>query len=109
MRFRLRILPEADGDISRIYLWIAAKSSVGAVTWYRRLSEVVESLSEQPFGWGPAPEGPLVGRDLRQANFKTRRGRMYRLVFEVCGDEILILHVRGPGQPLLGQDEVRTG
>src|SRR5262245_52151437 len=109
MKYRLRILPEADDDISRIYLWIADKSGAGAATWYRRLSEVIESLSTQPFGWGPAPEGALVGRELRQVNFKTRRGRMYRLVFEIRGDEVLVLHIRGPGQSLLGRDEIRSG
>jgi hypothetical protein len=31
---------------------------------------------------------------------------MYRGVFTIEGDQVLILRVRGPGQPLLEPDEV---
>jgi hypothetical protein len=39
--------------------------------------------------------------------FKTRHGRTYRLLYVVRGDLIYLLHVRGPGQDLMGDDEVR--
>jgi plasmid stabilization system protein ParE len=107
MRYRLRVLPEADSDIDRLYVWIADRSSDGAATWYRRLSEVVESLSERPLSFGLAPEHGLAGREIRNVNFKTRRGRLYRILFEVRENEVLVLHVRGPGQRLLRRDEIR--
>lgn len=107
MRYRLRVLPEADGDIHQIYRWIAGRSTEGARTWYRRLVAVVESLKDVPLSCELAPEDNLVDREIRHVNFKTRRGRMYRILFEVRGDEVLVLHVRGPGQRLLRRDEVR--
>jgi plasmid stabilization system protein ParE len=107
MRYRLRVLPEAENDIDRIYIWIAGRSPEGAVSWYRRVSEIVESLREQPLSFGLAPEHDIVGREIRDVNFKTRRGRLYRILFEVREDEVLVLHVRGPGQRLLRRDEIR--
>jgi len=67
----------------------------------------VKGLRQQPLGYGTAPESTLIGREIRQVTFKTRRGRMYRLLFEIRGAEIIVLHVRGPGQRLLGKDDIR--
>jgi plasmid stabilization system protein ParE len=105
---RVRVLPEAEKDIDQNYIWIAKRSREGAARWYRRLLDVLESLKSQPLSFGLAPEHELVGRDIRQVNFKTRRGRMYRVLFEVRADEVCVLHVRGPGQRLLGKDDLRS-
>ncbi len=47
---------------------------------------------------------------LKQAFFRTRRGRSYRAVFvivgDIVGDEVRILRVRGPGQELIEPDEI---
>jgi hypothetical protein len=59
--------------------------------------------SEESFA--EAPESGPLKRSLRQAPFKTRRGRVYRIVFEASENEIMILRVRGPGQsPLRRRD-----
>jgi plasmid stabilization system protein ParE len=107
MRYRLRVLPEADGDIQQIYSWIAARSKDGAFAWYERLSSVIESLRDHPLSCTLAPENVVVGREIRHVNFKTRRGRMYRILFEVRAGEVLVLHVRGSGQRLLRGNEIR--
>jgi hypothetical protein len=52
-----------------------------------------------------AAESHPLKRDLRHKLFKTRRGRIYRIVFEPGDAEIVILRVRGPGQaPLKRRD-----
>lgn len=107
MTYRVRIIPQAERDIDRLFLWIAKRAPEGAATWYRRLQEVLESLRTSPLSGSLAPEHLHLQREIRDLNFKTRRGRMYRLLYEVQGNEVLVLHGRGPGQRLLNEDEVR--
>ncbi len=57
---------------------------------------------------GQAPESEYVVEEIRQFFFKTRRGLRYRALFSISGVKIYVLHVRGPGQELLGPDELRT-
>lgn len=105
--YLVRVLPEADRDIDQNYLWIAKRSSEGAASWYRRLLEVLRTLKSEPFRYGLAPESAVVGREIRHVNFKTRRGRLYRLLFEVRVNDVFVLHVCGPGQRLLRADQLR--
>ena len=58
--------------------------------------------SQLPF----APENSLTADTLREFSFKTRRGRSYRAVFTVVGDELRLLRIRGPGQAPLSEDEL---
>lgn len=106
--YRVHVLPEADRDFDQNYLWIAKRSREGAANWYRRLLEVLDTLKSRPMSYGLAPESAVVGRGIRQINFKTRRGRLYRLLFEVRENDVYVLHLRGPGQRLLRADQVRT-
>lgn len=107
MKHRIRVLPETEHDIDSIYAWIAKRSIDGAARWYRRLLEVLKSLEHNPEGWGLAPEHRAVNREIRQVTFKTRRGRTYRALFEIRDEEVVVLHIRGPGQRLLRSGEVR--
>jgi len=62
-------------------------------------------IQAAPESYAQAPESLPLSRDLRQAFFKTRRGRRYRIVFEVNEQEVIILRVRGPAQaPLRRRD-----
>lgn len=108
MSYRIRIVPEAERDIDALYLWIAERSGDGAQRWYRRLLEVLTTIGDNPHGCERAPEQTLVQREIRHFNFRTRRGRPYRVLFEVRDSEIIVLHVRGPGQRLLRRNELRS-
>jgi len=99
------ILRRADEDTSAIYVWLAKRSVAGAGRWYRTFLDAAASLSSNPFRCGSAPESAAVGYDVRQHLFKTPRGRKYRLLYLVTGDEVRILRIRGPGQaPVTGSD-----
>ena len=77
----------------------------GAIFWYLAFRRAIEKIATSPEVFAEAPEAHALGRPLRQAPFKTRRGRVYRIVFEVSDTEIMVLRVRGPGQsPLRGRD-----
>ena len=106
MTFRLRVLPRAERDAQHIFDWLKARSPDGAIRWWLAFDEAVHKLIDHPNGYGLAPESDSVQYELRQFLFKTRRGRRYRGIFTVIGDEVRVLRVRGPGQPPLEPDEL---
>lgn len=106
MSFHVRIVPRAERDVQQIFDWLAARSADGALRWWDAFELAAAKLSENPLGYGLAPENELADTELRQFLLKTRRGRIYRGVFRVSGDEVQILRVRGPGQPPLQADEL---
>lgn len=106
MTFRLRILPRAERDAQHFFDWLASRSYDGAVRWWFALDDAIHKLIEHPHDYGLAPESESVRCELRQFLFKTRRGRRYRGVFTVIGDEVLVLRIRGPGQIPLAPDEL---
>ncbi len=106
MRFSLRILPRAENDAQHIFDYIANRSPEGALRWWDALQQAAWKITENPQGYGYAPENSLSHFDLRQFLFKTRRGRTYRGVFAIVNDQIRILRIRGPGQAPLDEDEM---
>ncbi len=102
----LRILERARADVGEIFNWLARRSVRGAVTWYLAFRHAVAKIAASPESLGEAPEAASLGRPLRQSLFKTRRGRLYRIIVEFSAADILILRVRGPGQPRLQRREL---
>ena len=51
-------------------------------------------------------EADDFGIDLRQSLFRTRRGRLYRLLFVIRGDVVHLAAVRGPGQEMVSADDL---
>jgi plasmid stabilization system protein ParE len=101
----LRIVERARSDMDEIFNWLVHRSVQGAISWYLAFRHAVEKIASSPENFAEAAESHPLGCQLRQAPFKTRRGRAYRIVFEVSDTEIIILRVRGPGQsPLRRRD-----
>lgn len=101
----LRIVERARSDVDHIFNWLVHRSIQGAISWYLAFLRIVGEIASSPESFAEAPESLPLRRPLRQALFKTRRGRVYRIVFEVSETEVMILRVRGPGQsPLRPRD-----
>jgi len=101
----LRIVERARSDVDGIFDWLVQRSVQGAISWYLAFRHAIHTIASSPEIYTEAAESHPLGRQLRQASFKTRRGRVYRIVFEVSDTEIVILRVRGPGQtPLRRRD-----
>jgi plasmid stabilization system protein ParE len=101
----LRIIERARSDVDGIFNWLVSRSVAGAISWYLAFRRAIEKVVSAPESFAEAAESHPLGRQLRQTLFKTRRGRLYRMVFEVSDTEIMILRVRGPGQsPLRRRD-----
>ena len=108
MTYHVRPLRRARKDADAIVDWIAneRRSPQGAAAWLKAYDKALASLADWPESHGLAPEDEFDERELRQFLFKTRRGRTYRGIFTVSGNEVLILRVRGPGQRILEPDEI---
>lgn len=107
MPYRVRSTPRAHDDVDTILWMIHERQSLqGAKAWLEAYDEATTRLAENPERCPFVPERDRLGRDVRQFLFKTRRGRTYRGVFVIIDDEVLILRVRGPGQPPLQADEL---
>jgi plasmid stabilization system protein ParE len=101
----LRIVERARSDVDDIFNRLVRRSAQGAISWYFAFRRAVEKIGESPEGCAEAAECQRLSRQLRQALFKTRRGRVYRIVFKLSDAAIIILRVRGPGQgPLQRRD-----
>lgn len=106
MTYVVLVLRRAQWDVDHIYDWIAERSPAGAKSWYSAFRKAAAELSHHPESYGLAPESQELQREVRHRFFKTRRGRLYRLLFTVGENEIRILRVRGPGQPPVGFHDV---
>lgn len=107
MRFSVVVLPAALEDVETIVSWLHKRSPSGATAWYRRWSATLDELSRSADHCVEAPESADHPLQLRQLQFKTRRGHPYRILFVIQSSKVYVLHVRGSGQDLLSPDEIR--
>ena len=98
MNYRVVVTAEADRNVDEIYGWIAERSPQGAAHWFAAFLEAVDSLIVEPERHPLAPESTHFSKAVRQLLFKTRRGRRYRVLFNVEGTTVSVVYVRGPGQ-----------
>ncbi len=93
MQYEVRLQPLAETDLEEAYLWAAAHAPATAAEWLRRFEEAIQSLCRHPQRCGVAPEGELVGRDLRQLNYG-RKPNVFRVVFWISEPVVHVLRIR---------------
>jgi len=106
---RVRILPRAKTDFLSIFSYIEERSRDGASRWRLAFESGVERARNNPQQFPLAPEDTMASFTLRQILFKTQQGLPYRAVFTVLDNELLIVRLRGAGQPPLQADEMPLG
>jgi plasmid stabilization system protein ParE len=106
MKYDVVSLRRADDDVRYIVRWIAKHSVQGANAWLDAYDELLTRLAGHPDSFGGALESSDSTTPLKQALFRTRQGRTYRVIFTIVGSQVRILRVRGPGQPPLRDDEL---
>lgn len=104
MTFHVKTLQRARRAYEQTLNYIAERSKSGAVAWAREYDAALARLEQSADTFPLAPENDHVDFELREALFKTRRGLVYRVLFTIQGHEVLILHVRGPGQDFVSGD-----
>ncbi len=106
MAFTVLVLRRAGADADAIYQWTVKRSRSGAANWYQAFLDALIALERDAASCALAPEAKRLRLDLRQRLFKTARGRFYRMLFVIAGDQVRVLRVRGPGQPPLTRRDV---
>lgn len=106
MTYKVRILRRAQQDVAACYAYISERSQRGAASWFNRFVETRDRLAVDAASRPLAYESRFVNREIREVLFKTRKGRPYRILFTIAGDEVLILRVRGPGQDTLSPTDL---
>jgi plasmid stabilization system protein ParE len=106
MKYNVVALRRADDDVRHIARWLFKSSPSGALAWLQAYERLIELVSANAEMYPAAIEDSESSISLKEALFRTRRGRTYRAIFTIVGDEVRILRVRGPGQPPLKDDEL---
>jgi plasmid stabilization system protein ParE len=103
--YRVIVLARADRDVRSIFAWLWSHSPKGAERWLAAFESAKEKLTEDPARLALIPENVRSSHELRHVLFKTRRGRVYRAIFTIDGEEVRVLRVRRPAQrPIRGRD-----
>ena len=106
MSLTVRELPKAKQDKDSIFRWLHQRSPQGALAWLDAYDVLLERLKADAQTFASAPESADCEIDVRQALFRTRRGRVYRALFFIEREEVFVLRVRGPGQAPVFPDEL---
>lgn len=99
MTFSIRELSRAKNDKGQIFEWLHERSRAGAIAWLVAYDELVERLKSDANVFPAAQEIADLDVNVREALFRTRRGRFYRALFLIEQNTVFILRIRGPGQP----------
>ena len=99
MSFIVYELPRAKQDKRAILVWLLERSPQGGSAWLDAYDDLLVRLEQDAASFGLALENDdCHGLEVQQALFKTRRGRVYRVLFFIEGNDVYVLRVRGPGQ-----------
>lgn len=106
MTFTIRELRRAKEDKREIVEWMYEQSQSGAIAWLAAYDSMIAHLKIHADAFSEADENADLVLDVRQAFFKTRRGRIYRALFVIDSGEVFVLRVRGPGQAPIDSKEI---
>src|SRR5207249_2633900 len=101
MPYRVSITRRALREVDAALAWLTERSPAAAARWHGRLLGAIDSLESNPERCPAAPENDwYAGGEIRQLLYG-RRGGIYRILFEVRGDTVVILRVRHRAQDVL--------
>ncbi len=107
MKYHVKIADDALKDYGELLTYICNQSPAGGKAWATAVDEVLGSIESNPFQFGLIPERERILVQYREAFFKTRKGKRYRIVFAVEESLVAILYIRGPGQDFIDREPLR--
>lgn len=93
MKYEVLISASAEADLEQAYCWLSERAPEAAVKWYNGLVDAVLKLEKFPERCPLAPESRAFKREIRQLIYGKRQ-HAYRILFDVSGETVRILHVR---------------
>ena len=94
----------AQQDIAEAHSWLAEREPEAADRWFDDIYDTIGSLEVFPERCPLAPESKLLNAEIREI-FHGRRQHKHRILFNVSGDEVHVLHVRHGARLALGEPE----
>ena len=91
--FRIEITEMAKRETQEVYDWMWQRSSASANRWLSGLEKTIETLTNNPGRCPLARESDAFAIPVRQLLYG-KRSRAYRVLFQVKGDTVYVLHVR---------------
>ena len=80
MKYRIRMLRRAHADFASTVAYLYERSPQGAAVWVNAFEKAKNRLAEYADSCSEADENYRFDIDVKQLLFKTRRGRVYRLI-----------------------------
>lgn len=93
MTYRVEIALTARDDLDEAFGWIYNESPAAASRWRDGLFDALRSLCELPQRCALAPENDVFDEEIRQLLYGNRM-HAFRILFNVDGDLVQILHIR---------------
>ncbi len=103
MKYTVIITATAWAEVQEAFEWLATHSPNAAKRWRAALLEAVQSLENFPYRCPLAPEAASLGMEIRQLLHGRRRG-VYRILFKIQGETVLVLRVRHGARRFLGEE-----
>jgi plasmid stabilization system protein ParE len=93
MAFRVEYSTEAQADLDGILEWLISQHAGQAgLRWFEGLEEAVASLSKMPLRCPLAPENRRFPFDVQHLLYG-RKPHVYRIVFTIECERVVILHI----------------
>lgn len=105
MRFTVLLTARALRDLRDARDYIRQWAPETADRWYRSFLEALLRLEENPESRSLATENAEFPFELRQLLFRTKSRLANRALFTIVGDEVRVLAIRRPGQPLITKED----
>jgi plasmid stabilization system protein ParE len=103
MSFRAEITRKAARDIAAQFRWLSENRGAAANRWRNSLLRAIDDLEEDPKRYPEALEAEWYGEGLREVTFG-KRTNVYRVLFEIREELVVILRVRHAAQNPLTPD-----
>lgn len=108
MTYLVELLEAAKTDYRRIYDYIAKRSAQGAERWDEAFEAALQRLARNPLEGSVAPESSRLTEEVRQVLFRTKHGLIYRAIYKIDDDHVVVLRIRGPGQRPVRQHDLTS-
>lgn len=105
-RYRLLLVPSAHNDLEEAYLFAARRAPEAAARWYNRFLAALRSLESRPERGALSRENSRSPVEIRDFLFG-RRPYVYRAVYTIRDDQVVILRIRRGQRRQLNPNDVR--
>ena len=95
MKYRIELAASARANIRESARWLGERATPAVVDrWLARLYKTINTLETRPSRCPVAAESARFPGEIRELLFGRRKSGKYRILFNIVGDTVMILHVR---------------